>query len=160
MEKKLLNFSKDSPKSHQSQKRPKYLQQSWIWKSKTSTSNHFWNLKIPTNKPCFETAYLGKNVINLLKQKVAQKVTIIFGYVILSKILNEPPKVAQLAKNRPIWSTLRETRVILLGGMEGVWITRQKVLRDRTRELIKLRITKPKRLSAALFKIKINLRSF
>jgi hypothetical protein len=29
-------------------KMPKYLQQSSIWKSKTSTLNHFWNLKIPT----------------------------------------------------------------------------------------------------------------
>jgi hypothetical protein len=43
------------------------------------------------NKPCFETAYLGKNGINLLKQKVAQKVAIILGYFILSKNHNEPP---------------------------------------------------------------------
>jgi hypothetical protein len=41
-----------------------------------------------------ETAYLGENLINLLKQKVAQKVTIILGYMILSKNNNEPPKVA------------------------------------------------------------------
>jgi hypothetical protein len=40
----------------------------------------------------------------LLKQKVAQKVAIILGYFIFSKNYNEPPKVAQLAKNRPIWS--------------------------------------------------------
>jgi len=40
----------------------------------------------------------------LLKQKVAQKVAIILGYFIFSKNHNEPPKVAQLAKNRPIWS--------------------------------------------------------
>jgi len=52
------------------------------------------------NKPCFEIAYLGENSINLLKQKVA----IILGYFILSKNHNEPPNVAQLAKNRPIWS--------------------------------------------------------
>jgi hypothetical protein len=52
------------------------------------------------NKPCFETAYLGKNVINLLKQRVA----IILGYFVLSKNHNEPPKVAQLAKNCPIWA--------------------------------------------------------
>jgi hypothetical protein len=50
------------------------------------------------NKPCFETAYLGEILINLHKQKVA----IILGYFILSKNHNEPPKVAQLAKNRPI----------------------------------------------------------
>jgi hypothetical protein len=37
------------------------------------------------NKLCFETAYLGKNVINLLNQKVAQKVAITLGYCILSK---------------------------------------------------------------------------
>ncbi len=52
----------------------------------------------------FETAYLGKKVINLPKQKVAQKVTIFWGYFILSKNHNEPPKVAQLAKNCSIWS--------------------------------------------------------
>jgi hypothetical protein len=43
------------------------------------------------NKSCFETAYLGKN---LLKQKVAQKVTIILGYFFFSKNHNKPPKVA------------------------------------------------------------------
>jgi hypothetical protein len=52
----------------------------------------------------FETAYLSKNVIKLLKQKVAKKVAIILGYFILSKNHNEPPKVAQLAKNCIIWS--------------------------------------------------------
>jgi hypothetical protein len=31
--------------------------------------------RITYNKPCFETAYLGENVINLLKQKVAKNVT-------------------------------------------------------------------------------------
>jgi hypothetical protein len=56
------------------------------------------------NKPCFETAYLSKNVIILLKQKVAQKVAIILGYFIPSKNNNKPPKVAQLVKNHPIWS--------------------------------------------------------
>jgi hypothetical protein len=40
----------------------------------------------------------------LLKQKIAQKVAIILGYFILSKYNNEPPKVAQLARNCPIWS--------------------------------------------------------
>jgi hypothetical protein len=56
------------------------------------------------NKPCSETAYLGENVINLLKQKVDQNVTISLGYSIFSKNHNEPLKVAQLAKNHPIWS--------------------------------------------------------
>jgi hypothetical protein len=54
------------------------------------------------NKPCSETAYFSENVINLLKQKVAQNVTISLGYFIFSNNHNEPPKVAQLAKNRPI----------------------------------------------------------
>jgi hypothetical protein len=75
-----------------SQKKPKYLQQTTF-----ETLNFY-------NKPCYETAYLGKNVINLLKQKVAQKVAIIFGYFILSKNHKEPPKAAQLSKNDPIWS--------------------------------------------------------
>ncbi len=52
----------------------------------------------------FETAYFGKNVINLLKQKVSQKVANIWGYFILSKNNNDPPKVAQLVKNCQIWS--------------------------------------------------------
>jgi hypothetical protein len=37
----------------------------------------------------------------MLKQKVAQKVAIIFGYFILSKSHNEPPKVAQSVKKSP-----------------------------------------------------------
>jgi hypothetical protein len=56
------------------------------------------------NKPCFETSHFGENLINFLTQKVAKKVVIILGYFILSKNHNEPPKVAQLAKNCPIWS--------------------------------------------------------
>ncbi len=32
------------------------------------------------NKLCFETAYLGKNVINVPKQKLAQNVAISLGY--------------------------------------------------------------------------------
>jgi hypothetical protein len=56
------------------------------------------------NKPCFETAYLGENGINLLQHKVAQKVAISLGYFMFSKSHKEPPKVTQLAKNCPIWS--------------------------------------------------------
>jgi hypothetical protein len=44
-----------------------------------------------------------ENVINLLKQKVAQSVTISLGYFIFSKN-HEPPKVAQMVKDCPIWS--------------------------------------------------------
>jgi len=53
------------------------------------------------NKPCFQTAYLGDNEINLLKQKVAQNVTIPMAYFIFSKNLNEPRNVAQLMKICP-----------------------------------------------------------
>jgi hypothetical protein len=49
------------------------------------------------NKPCFETAYLGENVIHLLQQKVAQNVAISLGYFIFSKNHNEHP-IAQLPK--------------------------------------------------------------
>jgi hypothetical protein len=52
----------------------------------------------------FITAYLVENVINLLKQNVEQDVAISLGYFIFSKNHNEPPKVAQLANNNPIWS--------------------------------------------------------
>jgi len=37
------------------------------------------------SKPCFETDYLGENVKKLLKQKVAQNITISLGYFIVSK---------------------------------------------------------------------------
>jgi hypothetical protein len=51
------------------------------------------------NKPCFETACIGANVINLLKQKVAQNCCHFFELIHLFN--NDPPKVAQLAKNHP-----------------------------------------------------------
>jgi hypothetical protein len=56
------------------------------------------------NKPCFETAYLGENGINLLQQIATQKVDISLGNFMFSKNHKEPPKVTQLVKNRPIWS--------------------------------------------------------
>ena len=59
--------------------------------------------KNSSNKPYFKTTYLGENIINLLKQKVAQNVAISLGYF-FSKSHNRHPKVAQLVKNRPIWS--------------------------------------------------------
>jgi hypothetical protein len=40
----------------------------------------------------------------LPKQKVAQEVAIILGYLILSKNHNEPPKVAQ--SGHPAWENL------------------------------------------------------
>jgi hypothetical protein len=47
------------------------------------------------NKPCFEHAYLGENVIDLPKQKIAQNVIFTLGYLIFKKNHNEPSKVAQ-----------------------------------------------------------------
>ncbi len=90
----MPNFSKSSPNSLKANI-------SSIWKPKTSTSNHFW-------KSCFENVYLGENVINLLEQKVA----IYLGYFVFSKNHNEPPKVAQLAKNCPILSPTVEKALI------------------------------------------------
>ncbi len=53
-------------------------------KAQRSTTNHFGNFWMPT-KTCFETAYLGENVIKRLKQKVAQKCHHFFGLLYLFK---------------------------------------------------------------------------
>jgi hypothetical protein len=100
----MPNFSKNSRKSCQVKKGQNIYIEAHFESLKHLHQTTFETLKKPYNKLCFETAYLGENVINLLKQKVAQKVMIILGYFILSKNLNEPPKVAHLAKNCPIWS--------------------------------------------------------
>jgi hypothetical protein len=52
----------------------------------------------------FEHSYLGKNVIDLFKQKIAQTFANSLGYFIFIKNHNEPKKAAQLVKNSPIWS--------------------------------------------------------
>ncbi len=85
-------------------KRPKYLQQNSIWKLKNIYTKALLKPKNAYNKLCFESAYLGENVINLLRQKAAQNIAISLGYFICSRNHNEPPKVAQLAKNHPIRS--------------------------------------------------------
>ncbi len=72
------------------QNKPKYLQQSSIWKSKTSTSNHLKDLKIPTQQIMFWNC-LFRYKYNLLKQKVA----VILGYFVSSKNHNESQKVVQ-----------------------------------------------------------------
>ncbi len=98
-ENKLPNFSKSSPKSFQGQKGKNIYNKAQF----ESPKNYIKPLLKPKNtynKPGFETAYLGENVINLLQQKAA----ISLGYFIFSKNHNEPPKVAQMVKNRPIWS--------------------------------------------------------
>jgi hypothetical protein len=66
------------------------------------------------NKPCFETAYLGENVINLLQQKAAQNVTFSLVYFIFKKNHNKSPKIAQLAKNCPIWSFCQLSKLVTL----------------------------------------------
>jgi hypothetical protein len=48
--------------------------------------------------------YLSGKCKKKLEKKVAQNVTISLGYFIFTKFLSEPPKVAQLVKNYPIWS--------------------------------------------------------
>ncbi len=54
--------------------------------------------KYTYNKPHFETAYVGKNVINIIEQKGAQNVAFSLGYFIFSKNCIKPPEVAQLGK--------------------------------------------------------------
>ena len=70
LEKKLPNFSKNSPKSRQVKKG-----QNIYNKAEFKSPEHLHQTTFETlnsyNKPYFETAYLGKNVINLLKQKVS-----------------------------------------------------------------------------------------
>jgi len=76
----------------------KYVHQSSIWNSLTSTWRHFWNLKTLATNVCFETAHLGENERNLLPQKVTRNVAISLGNFIFSKTHNKLPKFAQLAK--------------------------------------------------------------
>jgi hypothetical protein len=56
---------------------------------------------------------LGENVMNLLQQKVGKNVAISLGYFIFSKNHNEPPKVAQLVKNRPIGSPCLQQKKLI-----------------------------------------------
>ncbi len=54
--------------------------------------------QITSNKPRFETAYLCKNVKNLLKQKVALNVTFLGIHYLFKKCI-DLAKAAQWAKN-------------------------------------------------------------
>ncbi len=103
LEKNSPKFSKKSPKSCQVKNGPNIHIKAQFESPKHLHQTTFETLKY-LQQTMFATAYLSKNVINLLKQKVAQKVATILGYFILSKNHNEAPKVAQLAKNCPIWS--------------------------------------------------------
>ncbi len=53
---------------------------------KTSTSNHFWNLKIPTTKYNVQTVNLVENVANLLKQKVAKMLQFLWATSSFQKV--------------------------------------------------------------------------
>ncbi len=96
------NFSKSSQNSLQA-KKAKISTTKLNLEAKNIYINPLLKPQNTYNKPCFETAYLCENVINLLKQKVAQNVAISLGYFIFSKNHNEPTKVVQWAKNCPIW---------------------------------------------------------
>jgi hypothetical protein len=83
LEKKLPNFSKNSPKSCQVKKRPKYNKAQFENPKKLHQTT-FKTLKYL--QPCFETAYLGKNVINMFKQKVAKKSSLFWASSSFQKI--------------------------------------------------------------------------
>ncbi len=94
--KKLPNFSKIAQKVAKSKKGQNIHNKDQFESPKHLQQTTFETLKY-LNKQCFETAYLGGKLINLLKLKVAQKVAIILGYFILLKNHNEPNgrKIAQ-----------------------------------------------------------------
>jgi hypothetical protein len=74
------------------------------------------------NKPYFKTTYFGENIKDLLKQKVAQNVYISLGYFYFfySKNRNWHTEVAQLVKNRPIWSPWRRRKGTASASEENV----------------------------------------
>jgi hypothetical protein len=94
----LPNFSKSSLKSLQTSKKC----QNVSFKAQTESPKYLHQTTF--ERQCFGCAYLIEIVIDLLKPKMAQNVAINLGYYILSKNHSEPSKVAQLAKNYPIWS--------------------------------------------------------
>jgi hypothetical protein len=99
----LPNFSKNSPKSCKVKKGQNTYKKAQFESPKHQQQTTFDTLKY-LQLPCLENAYLDETLINLLKQKVSKNVAIILGYFVLPKHHDEPPKVAQLAKNHPIWS--------------------------------------------------------
>jgi hypothetical protein len=64
---------------------------------------------------CFEIVYLGENVINLLKPKVAQNVASFLGCFMLSKNHNELQKVSPIGKKSPNLVTLLTHSVSKMG---------------------------------------------
>jgi hypothetical protein len=93
LKKNSPNFSLSSPNSLEAPKGPNIYN-----KAQFESPKHLHQTTWETySKPCFETAFSGENVINLLKQKVAQNVTISL--------------VAYLPKNHPIWSPCLQQRI-------------------------------------------------
>jgi hypothetical protein len=69
--KKLPNFLKIAKKVARSKKGQNIYIKALFESPKHLQQTTFETLKY--NKPCFDITYLGKNLINLLKQNVAQK---------------------------------------------------------------------------------------
>jgi hypothetical protein len=74
----LPNFSKNSPKICQVKKGQNIYTKAQFESPKHLHQSTFKTLKY-LQQTMFRNCFLGKNVINLLKQKVVQKVAIIFG---------------------------------------------------------------------------------
>ncbi len=69
--------------------------------SKTSTSNYFWNLKIPSVSHVLKQLIKVQMKKNWLGKKVAKSVNIYLGYFIYAENYREFPEVTQWAKNHP-----------------------------------------------------------
>ncbi len=81
-------------------KKPKYLHQSTIWKSKTSTSNPFWILKIPTTN---HSAKKVKMWEVFCRQKWP-KMSLLFGIIFSHKKYVQAFKSSPNGIILPIWS--------------------------------------------------------
>ncbi len=86
------------PKQLPSQKYLNIYIKAPFWSKKTSTSNHFWNLKIPSTNH----VYLGEK---LLKQKVAKIAATSFGSFAFSKKSQWASKSSLIGKNCLILSS-------------------------------------------------------
>ncbi len=81
----FTQFAKSSPKSLQG-KRDQNIYNNAQFESPKHLHQTTLKPKNTYNKPCFESAYLGENVINLPQQNVAQNIPMSLGYVIFKKI--------------------------------------------------------------------------
>jgi hypothetical protein len=100
----LPNFFKNSPNGLQVKKGQN------IYNLKTQNI-YIKKLLNTYNKPCFETAYLGENGINLLQQKLAQKVTISLGYFMFLKNSQNATKSHPIGEKLPCLVTLLRSSV-------------------------------------------------